>query len=157
MITEGVLYKSSHGSHNKQIYLHQKANTYVLSEYVLTHTHSPNNITTHTNAHKHRITKTLKFSHDEEERIYLALQRVLSQHLKQHPQNSNFFTLELLAPYTEESDFSACLETVFAYSLFTLKSLHTFLQTMNIACIYAEVHPQVITFTPSYFSSYVHA
>lgn len=151
MITEGILY--THRSSNIQIYLHQKANTYVLNEYTHAHTYSPNNTTMHTNARKQRMTKTLKFSQDEEGRIYLALQHVLSQYLKQHPQSSNFFTSELLEPYTEESDFSACLETVFAYSLFTLKSLHAFLQTMHIACTYAEVHQKVITFTPSHFSS----
>ena len=151
MITEGILY--THRSSNIQIYLYQHENTYVLNEYILANTHSPNNTTMHTNARKQRMTKTLKFAQDEEERIYLALQHVLSQYLKQHPQSSNFFTSELLAPYTEESHFSACLETVFAYSLFTLKSLHAFLQTMHIACTYAEVHQKVITFTPSHFSS----
>lgn|GEM_PF-1986567 len=151
MIIEGILY--THRSSNMQIYLQQDANTYVLNEYVLTHTHSTNNTAMHANARKKRMTKTLKFSQDEEKRIYLALQHVLSQYLQQHPQSSNFFTSELLAPYTKESDFSACLETVFAYSLFTLKSLHTFLQTMHIACTYAEVHQNVITFTPSHFSS----
>lgn len=148
MITEGVLY--THRSSNMQIYLHQDANTYVLNEYVLTHPHSPNNTTTHANARKQRMTKTLKFSQDEEKRIYLALQKIWSQHLKEQPQDSNFFTLELLSAYNAQSDLSMLLETIFAFKMFTIKSFGAFLNNINVVCSYAEIDSNIITYIPSH-------
>lgn len=148
MITEGVLY--THRSSNMQIYLHQDANTYVLNEYVLTHPHSPNNTTTHANARKQRMTKTLKFSQDEEKRIYLALQKIWAQHLKEQPQDSNFFTLELLSVYNAQSDLSILLETIFAFKMFTIKSFGAFLNNINVVCSYAEIDSNIITYIPSH-------
>lgn len=148
MITEGVLY--THRSSNMQIYLHQDANTYVLNEYVLTHPHSPNNTTTHANARKQRMTKTLKFSQDEEKRIYLALQKIWAQHLKEQPQHSNFFTLELLSSYNAHSDLSMLLETIFAFKVLTIKSFGAFLNNINVVCSYAEIDSNIITYIPSH-------
>ncbi len=148
MITEGVLY--THRSSNMQIYLHQDANTYVLNEYVLTHPHSPNNTTTHANARKQRMTKTLKFSQDEEKRIYLALQKIWAQHLKERPQHSNFFTLELLSSYNAHSDLSMLLETIFAFKVLTIKSFGAFLNNINVVCSYAEIDSNIITYIPSH-------
>lgn len=148
MITEGVLY--THRSSNMQIYLHQDANTYVLNEYVLTHPHSPNNTTTHANARKQRMTKTLKFSQDEEKRIYLALQKIWAQHLREQPQHSNFFTLELLSSYNAHSDLSMLLETIFAFKVLTIKSFGAFLNNINVVCSYAEIDSNIITYIPSH-------
>ncbi|KXG88539.1 hypothetical protein HMPREF3232_01437 [Fannyhessea vaginae] len=133
-----------------QIYLHQDANTYVLNEYVLTHPHSPNNTTTHANARKQRMTKTLKFSQDEEKRIYLALQKIWAQHLREQPQHSNFFTLELLSSYNAHSDLSMLLETIFAFKVLTIKSFGAFLNNINVVCSYAEIDSNIITYIPSH-------
>ena len=148
MIIEGILY--THRSSNMQIYLQQDANTYVLNEYVLTHTHSTNNTAMHANARKKRMTKTLKFSQDEEKRIYLALQKIWAQHLKEQPQHSNFFTLELLSSYNAHSDLSMLLETIFAFKVLTIKSFGAFLNNINVVCSYAEIDSNIITYIPSH-------
>ena len=149
MITQGILYKNCQNGRNVRAYLQKQSDTYEIVEYIDEY-NTLNHHKTSTTAVKQKLTKVLKFPQSAQSRIYLALQKIWSQHLKEQPQDSNFFALELLSAYNAQSDLSMLLETIFAFKMFTIKSFGAFLNNINVVCSYAEIDSNIITYIPSH-------
>lgn len=149
MITQGILYKNCQNGRNVRAYLQKQSDVYEIVEYIDEY----NTLDQHkksTTAVKQKLTKVLKFPQSAQARIYLALQKIWAQHLREQPQHSNFFTLELLSSYNAHSDLSMLLETIFAFKVLTIKSFGEFLNNINVVCSYAEINSNIITYIPSH-------
>lgn len=149
MITQGILYKNCQNGRNVRAYLQKQLDVYEIVEYIDEY----DTLRQHkksTPVVKQKLTKVLKFPQSAQARIYLALQKIWAQHLKEQPQHSNFFTLELLSSYNAHSDLSMLLETIFAFKVLTIKSFGAFLNNINVVCSYAEIDSNIITYIPSH-------
>ena len=149
MITQGILYKNCQNGRNVRTYLRKQSDAYEIVEYIDEYD-TLNQHKKSTPAVKQKLTKVLKFPQSAQARIYLALQKIWSQHLKEQPQHSNFFTLELVSSYNAHSDLSMLLETIFAFKVLTIKSFGAFLNNINVVCSYAEIDSNIITYIPSH-------
>lgn len=148
MITEGILYKNCQNGYNVCAYLQKQSDAYEIVEYRDDYDAFSAHKTSAAPP-KQKLTKRLSFPQSAQARIYLALQKIWSQHLMQQPQHSNFFTLEFLSAYNAQSDLSMFLETIFAFKVFTIKSFGTFLNNIHVVCSYAEIDSNIITYIPS--------
>ena len=133
MITQGILYKNCQNGRNVRAYLQKQTDVYEIVEYIDEYDTL--------NQHK-KSTPAVKQN--------LALQKIWAQHLREQPQHSNFFTLELLSSYNAHSDLSMLLETIFAFKVLTIKSFGAFLNNINVVCSYAEIDSNIITYIPSH-------
>lgn len=149
MITQGILYKNCQNGRNVRAYLQKQLDVYEIVEYIDEYD-TLNQHKKSTPVVKQKLTKLLKFPQSAQARIYLALQKIWAQHLKEQPQHSNFFTLELLSSYNAHSDLSMLLETIFAFKVLTIKSFGAFLNNINVVCSYAEIDSNIITYIPSH-------
>lgn len=149
MITQGILYKNCQNGRNVRAYLQKQLDVYEIVEYIDEYD-TLNQHKKSTPVVKQKLTKVLKFPQSAQARIYLALQKIWAQHLKEQPQHSNFFTLELLSSYNAHSDLSMLLETIFAFKVLTIKSFGAFLNNINVVCSYAEIDSNIITYIPSH-------
>lgn len=149
MITQGILYNNCQSGRNVRAYLQKQSDVYEIVEYIDEYD-TLNQHKKSTPAVKQKLTKVLKFPQSAQSRIYLALQKIWAQHLREQPQHSNFFTLELLSSYNAHSDLSMLLETIFAFKVLTIKSFGAFLNNINVVCSYAEIDSNIITYIPSH-------